>query len=117
MTIKLIIMSIILLGIAFAGIAVKMFFIKEGRKDTAADDSGTNDDRKNSSANNDIRKPRPVVHNHPAPGSDEPGQLTDNIARRLQTCALMIIGGHFIAERDPGDGKTGESDEIENLEY
>jgi len=29
MTIKLIIMSIILLGIAFAGIAVKMFFIKD----------------------------------------------------------------------------------------
>ena len=64
---------------------------------------------------NDIREPVLVVHNRPAPRSDEPGQLAHNIAGPLQPRSFMIIGCHFIAERDPGDGKTGKSNEIDNL--
>jgi len=66
--------------------------------------------------NNTTRKPPLVVHDRPAPGSDKPGQLADKIAGPLQACAFMVIGRHFITKRDPGNGKTGESDEIKNLE-
>ena len=94
-----------------------MFFVEYRRKDAADQDKTSDDDRQGPGACHEIRKDRLIVHNRKEPGRYHPDRLGEKIGERLQPRPLMIIGSHFITQRDPGDRITGKGNDKKTLDH